>query len=40
MVSRLEKGIFDKLVNQVILKKRTVGAPFKYNSGSVDDLPK
>ena len=31
MSSRLEKNILDKLVNGYLLKKRSIGKPFKYN---------
>jgi len=39
-VSRMEKNIFDKFINQVVLKKRRVGAPYKYYNGSVDEFPR
>jgi len=31
MVSRLERGIFDKVVNQMGLRKRNIAQPFRYN---------
>jgi hypothetical protein len=30
-MSRFEKNIFDKVINGMILGKRKIGSPFKYN---------
>ncbi len=30
-MSRLERNILDRLINGVILGKRRIGKPFKYN---------
>jgi hypothetical protein len=30
-MSRIEKGIFDRVFNGYLLKKRRIAKPFKYN---------
>jgi hypothetical protein len=30
-MSRIEKGILDRIINKTLLGKRKIGAPFKYN---------